>query len=66
MENHISGGKFFLCGKVIKTVAFLTEGVTKKHTPTSPCIKLVFREKIGGITQTTEYSQNRVIGRSVM
>jgi hypothetical protein len=66
MKNHISGGKFFLCGKVIKTVAFLTERVTKKHTSTSPCIKLVFREKIGGITQTTKYSQNRVIRRSVM
>jgi hypothetical protein len=54
------------CGKVIKVVTFFTEGVTKKHTSASSCIKLVFREKIGGITQTTEYSQNRVIRRSVM
>jgi hypothetical protein len=52
--------------KLDNVVVFLIEGVTKKHTSASPCIKLVFREKIGGITQTTEYSQSRVIRRSVM
>jgi len=66
MNNHIAGEKKILYGKVIKTITFLIEGVTKKHTSASPCIKLVFREKIGGITQIVEYSQNRVIGRSVM
>ena len=66
LKNHILGGKKFLFGKVIKAVTFLIEGVTKKHISASSCIKLVFREKIGGITQTIEYSQSRVIRRSVM
>jgi len=30
------------------------QGITKKYTSTSPCIKLVFRNKIGSITQTTK------------
>ena len=61
MENHIAGGKEFLCRKVIKAITFLTKGVTKKHTSTGSCIKLVFREKIGGVAQTTKYSQDRLI-----
>ena len=54
-KSHL-GRNFFLCGKVINTVTFLTEGVTKKHKSASPCIKFVLRKKIGGITQTTEHS----------
>ena len=50
MEDHISGGKEFLCIKIIKAITFLTEGVSKKHASPGSCIKLMFRKKVGGIT----------------